>query len=208
MRTARTAARARAGCTAALGVHVEDEAVVKAERCYVDTARLRLIGRMESPGSYVRTQDRFRLRTPTLQEWRARAQPAADRSAGGPALACRLTLCSSRTILPVTIKAASMTGTANGANPGRHCGSRCERKTCQLVALPVEDRSCDRRHSLVEPTLGHAVANFADVAQGLAEFGACRKSRRSSRAGCRATAMCPWRACRRLQGCRRKLLSA
>ncbi|QIL80030.1 flavin reductase family protein [Diaphorobacter sp. HDW4A] len=45
-----------------LGVHVDDDAVVNRERCYIDAARLQLIGRMESPGWYTRTQDRFKLK--------------------------------------------------------------------------------------------------------------------------------------------------
>lgn len=47
-----------------LGVHVNDDAVMDADRCWVDTARLQLIGRMESPGGYVRTRDRFSMRVP------------------------------------------------------------------------------------------------------------------------------------------------
>lgn len=47
-----------------VGVHVNDDAVLDADRCWVDTARLQLIGRMDSPGGYVRTRDRFTMRVP------------------------------------------------------------------------------------------------------------------------------------------------
>lgn len=56
-----------------VGLHVADEAVLDRERCYVDAARLRVVGRMESPGSYVRTTDRFHMDTPSLQAWRTKA---------------------------------------------------------------------------------------------------------------------------------------
>lgn len=54
-----------------LAIHVDDEAVIDADKCYVDTAKLGLVGRMESPGCYVHTGDRFTMRTPTVDEWRA-----------------------------------------------------------------------------------------------------------------------------------------
>ncbi len=44
-----------------VGIHVDAAAVVNEERCYVDAARLGLIGRMESPGWYARTHERFRM---------------------------------------------------------------------------------------------------------------------------------------------------
>lgn len=52
-----------------LAIHIDDDAMLDAQKCYVDTARLQLIGRMESPGSYVRTTDRFSMRTPSAAEW-------------------------------------------------------------------------------------------------------------------------------------------
>lgn len=54
-----------------LALHIADEALIDADKCYVDTARLALVGRMESPGAYTRTNDRFTLRTPSVDEWLA-----------------------------------------------------------------------------------------------------------------------------------------
>lgn len=54
-----------------VGVHVIDEAVLDAQRCYIDTPKLGLIGRMESPGWYSRTQDRFKMRQLGVGEWEA-----------------------------------------------------------------------------------------------------------------------------------------
>ena len=68
-----------------LAIHVEDGALIDADRCYVDTSKLKLVGRMESPGCYVHTTDRFTMRTPTMDEWCAQAdiqavQPACPQS--------------------------------------------------------------------------------------------------------------------------------
>jgi len=51
-------------------MHIRDEAVVNAEKCYVDTAKLDLVGRMHSPGGYVRTTDRFTLPMKGFEDWR------------------------------------------------------------------------------------------------------------------------------------------
>lgn len=59
-----------------VGLHIADEAVIDASRCYVDAEKLHVIGRMESPGSYVRTSDRFRMDVPSLQAWRSSAANA------------------------------------------------------------------------------------------------------------------------------------
>lgn len=40
-------------------VHVSSYAVLDTDRCHIDASKLQLIGRMESPGWYVRTTDRF-----------------------------------------------------------------------------------------------------------------------------------------------------
>ena len=50
-------------------VHVRDSAVTNRERCYIDTPSLNLVGRMESPGWYLRTRDRFLLRQIPLDDW-------------------------------------------------------------------------------------------------------------------------------------------
>ena len=54
-----------------VSMHIRDEAVINAEKCYIDTASLKLIGRMESPGWYARTGDRFKLRQLGVEEWTA-----------------------------------------------------------------------------------------------------------------------------------------
>jgi flavin reductase (DIM6/NTAB) family NADH-FMN oxidoreductase RutF len=54
-----------------LAVHVADAAVINAERCYIDTAKLMLIGRMQSPGGYTRTRDAFSMRLLDFGEWQA-----------------------------------------------------------------------------------------------------------------------------------------
>jgi flavin reductase (DIM6/NTAB) family NADH-FMN oxidoreductase RutF len=56
-----------------VAMHVADAAVIDADRHYVDTARLDLIGRMEG-GWYTRTTERFELPNIPLAEWeRSRA---------------------------------------------------------------------------------------------------------------------------------------
>ena len=47
-----------------LAMHVRDDCVLDAARCYVDTPRLNLIGRMQAPSWYARTADRFELARP------------------------------------------------------------------------------------------------------------------------------------------------
>ncbi|WP_076999552.1 flavin reductase family protein [Variovorax sp. KK3] len=45
-----------------LAAHIIDEAITDVDRCRIDASRLDLVGRMESPGWYVRTRDRFMLK--------------------------------------------------------------------------------------------------------------------------------------------------
>jgi flavin reductase (DIM6/NTAB) family NADH-FMN oxidoreductase RutF len=47
-----------------VAMHIADDAVINPEKCYIDTPKLKLVGRMESPGWYVHTTDRFFLPTP------------------------------------------------------------------------------------------------------------------------------------------------
>jgi len=54
-----------------VAVHVADSAVINPERCYIDTAKLMLIGRMQSPGGYTRTRDAFSMRLLEFAEWQA-----------------------------------------------------------------------------------------------------------------------------------------
>jgi flavin reductase (DIM6/NTAB) family NADH-FMN oxidoreductase RutF len=49
-----------------LAMHINDDAIIDKENCYVDTPKLGLIGRMESPGAYVRTTDRFFMKVPPV----------------------------------------------------------------------------------------------------------------------------------------------
>ena len=44
-----------------LAMHVRDDAVIDRERCYIDTPRLHLIGRMHGAGWYARTSDLFEM---------------------------------------------------------------------------------------------------------------------------------------------------
>jgi len=52
-----------------VALHVRDDAVINAAKCYIDTAKLNLVGRMESPGWYTRTADRFKLPPIPLADW-------------------------------------------------------------------------------------------------------------------------------------------
>lgn len=61
-----------------LALHICDEAILDAQRCYVDSAKLRLVGRMQSPGVYARTQDTLKLRQLDLAQWTA-ARSAKER---------------------------------------------------------------------------------------------------------------------------------
>lgn len=57
-----------------LGVHVADEAVLDAARCYIDATKLHLVGRMN--GQYLRTEEVFALERISVEQW--------GRRAGGP----------------------------------------------------------------------------------------------------------------------------
>lgn len=68
-----------------VAVHIADEAVIDAQRCHIDTARLQLIGRMHSPGGYVRTRDTFTMQQLDFAQWRAKQQDGrpTDEPTGG-----------------------------------------------------------------------------------------------------------------------------
>ena len=55
-----------------LAMHIRDDCVMDAERCYVDTPKLDLIGRMHGRGWYARTTDRFDLPRIEVEDWFAR----------------------------------------------------------------------------------------------------------------------------------------
>lgn len=50
-------------------IHIKDEFVLDADRCYVDTPNLDLIGRMHGGGWYARTTDRFDLPRIPVEAW-------------------------------------------------------------------------------------------------------------------------------------------
>lgn len=52
-----------------LAIHIADDCVLDPARCYVDTHRLDLIGRMHGGGWYARTRDSFDLPRIPLADW-------------------------------------------------------------------------------------------------------------------------------------------
>ena len=56
-----------------LAMHVRDDCVLDAERCYIDTPRLHLIGRMHGRGWYARTTDRFDMPRIAVADWQRRS---------------------------------------------------------------------------------------------------------------------------------------
>ncbi len=52
-----------------VAMHIRDDCVMDAERCYVDTPKLDLIGRMHGRGWYARTTDRFDLPRIEVEDW-------------------------------------------------------------------------------------------------------------------------------------------
>jgi flavin reductase (DIM6/NTAB) family NADH-FMN oxidoreductase RutF len=53
-----------------LAIHVGDDCVLDAARCYIDTPRLNLIGRMHGRGWYARTTDRFEMPRIAVEDWK------------------------------------------------------------------------------------------------------------------------------------------
>ena len=53
-------------------LHVRDDCVLDPERCYIDTPKLHLVGRMHGRGWYARTTDRFELKRIDVKDWEAR----------------------------------------------------------------------------------------------------------------------------------------
>ena len=54
-------------------MHIADAAVMDAERHYVDTQALKLVGRMQG-NWYMRTSDPFEMRKPSPEEWLAQPE--------------------------------------------------------------------------------------------------------------------------------------
>ena len=59
-----------------LAIHIADDCVLDPARCYVDTPKLDLIGRMHGGGWYARTRDRFDLPRIAVADWPARKAAA------------------------------------------------------------------------------------------------------------------------------------
>lgn len=58
-----------------LGLHVADTYILDAQKGYIDTPSLQLVGRMHGSGWYTRTRDLFQLDRLTVDEWQARKSP-------------------------------------------------------------------------------------------------------------------------------------
>ena len=52
----------------------------QSERCYIDSARLQLVGRMQSPGGYTRTGDGFKIKQLDFAQWQAAQAAQSVRS--------------------------------------------------------------------------------------------------------------------------------
>ena len=61
-----------------LAIYVRDDCVLDSERCYIDTPKLDLIGRMHGGGWYSRVTDRFDLPRISVDEWAAGKKKAAE----------------------------------------------------------------------------------------------------------------------------------
>ena len=57
-----------------VAMHIRDDAVLNRERCYIDTPKLHLIGRMHGGGSYLHTTDVFEMPRIKLEDWEIRAK--------------------------------------------------------------------------------------------------------------------------------------
>lgn len=56
-----------------LAMHVRDDAVMDPARCYIDTPKLNLVGRMHGGGTYARTGDTFEMPRISAEDWARRA---------------------------------------------------------------------------------------------------------------------------------------
>ncbi|MBK1659337.1 flavin reductase family protein [Paracraurococcus ruber] len=55
-----------------VAVHIKDDCVLDVAKCYVDTPKLGLVGRMHGRGWYTRTTDRFEVPRLSVAEWEAK----------------------------------------------------------------------------------------------------------------------------------------
>jgi flavin reductase (DIM6/NTAB) family NADH-FMN oxidoreductase RutF len=60
-----------------VAMYVQDDCVMDADRCYIDTPKLDLIGRMHGSGWYARVTDRFELPRIDVEDWYRRKQAKA-----------------------------------------------------------------------------------------------------------------------------------
>jgi len=67
-----------------VAVHVADEAVIDADKCYIDTLKLDLIARMHGTAEYLRTGGAFNFPRIDLAEWLAGQDQRAAQVAGAP----------------------------------------------------------------------------------------------------------------------------
>jgi flavin reductase (DIM6/NTAB) family NADH-FMN oxidoreductase RutF len=63
-----------------LAMHVSDEAVIDAKKHYIDTPKLKLIGRMHGAGWYARTSDLFQMNRIPVGDWQEIDESPAGRS--------------------------------------------------------------------------------------------------------------------------------
>ncbi len=59
-----------------LAMHVRDDCVMDAAKCYIDTPKLGLVGRLHGRGWYARLSDRFELPRIDVAHWAARKRAA------------------------------------------------------------------------------------------------------------------------------------
>jgi flavin reductase (DIM6/NTAB) family NADH-FMN oxidoreductase RutF len=57
-----------------LAMHIADDAVMNPTRCYIDTAKLDLIGRMGGASGYTRTRDAFEIKRIDVEDWKRAAE--------------------------------------------------------------------------------------------------------------------------------------
>jgi flavin reductase (DIM6/NTAB) family NADH-FMN oxidoreductase RutF len=60
-----------------VAMHVRDEFVLDAEKHYIDTPNLKLLGRMHGRGWYARTSDLFDMPRIPVSEWKMKERAAA-----------------------------------------------------------------------------------------------------------------------------------
>jgi flavin reductase (DIM6/NTAB) family NADH-FMN oxidoreductase RutF len=61
-----------------VAMHIKDDCILDPVKCYVDTPKLGLVGRMHGRGWYARTTDRFEVPRMTVAEWEEKKKKAAE----------------------------------------------------------------------------------------------------------------------------------